>query len=260
VSSPVCQEDHPAGGGVWRCLLQALCHPDFDPKIAKLNDNDVVDQKWAKKQFARFLNTVKKAYDRKADKLGGKHPEFSYIWVAEIQEKNTKNIHFHILMNEPFIPAQWLVKIWGQASNSVNVKKLNNQDHAVSYMLKYMKKGHCPIEGKRYGMSQNLLKALRPQKLRFAGTDKQEAFNRVRRVFRGQIQDNGGRDLMYGLFIPPPKRKRYWRDVNGRVHEKAGVSRHLGEKFLRQVKLAMAIVDHHRRCEQEIDDAADVPF
>jgi hypothetical protein len=37
----------------------------FDPKIAQLDDSGQVNQAWAKKEFKRFLNTIKKFYDRK---------------------------------------------------------------------------------------------------------------------------------------------------------------------------------------------------
>jgi hypothetical protein len=42
----------------------------FDPKQAKLDDSGRVDQIWAKKEFKRFLNTVKKKYDRRLGKTG----------------------------------------------------------------------------------------------------------------------------------------------------------------------------------------------
>jgi len=42
----------------------------FDPKIAQLDDSGRVDQAWAKKEFKRFLNTVKKFYDRRGGDNG----------------------------------------------------------------------------------------------------------------------------------------------------------------------------------------------
>ncbi len=233
----------------------------FDPKLSQLNETGQVSQEWAKKECKRFLNTVKKRYDRKAENAGKEHQELNYIWVAEIQEKNTKNIHFHILVDHPFIPVQWLVKIWNQAPNSVNVKKLNNQEHAVHYMLKYMGKGHCPIEGKRYGMTQNLLVAIRPLKLRYEGKDKREAFSKVKRALSQGINDNGGRDMLFGLVIPAPKRARYWRDGSGQVHKTEGISSQVGKRFLRQVKLIMAKVDVERAGLREMENYADdLPF
>ena len=136
----------------------------FDPKLSELDDSGSVIQSWGKQQFKRLLNTLKKVLDRRAENRGEK--TLSYIWVAEVQQNG--NIHFHMLVDR-FIPIKWLVKIWNQASNSVNLKKLSDQGHAINYMLKYMKKGHCPIEGKRYGMTKDLMDAIKPIKIRYEG-------------------------------------------------------------------------------------------
>ncbi len=110
-------------------------------------------------------------------------------------------------------------------------------------------------------MSQNLLKHIKPLKLRFAGVDKREAFNQVRRAFGQQIAENGGRDMMYGFSIPPPRRASFWRDRKGNVHRKGGISTQLGEKFLGQLKLAMVKVDIERELQKELDTPSpDLPF
>jgi hypothetical protein len=215
----------------------------FDPKQSTLTITGCVDQSWAKKEFIKFLNTLKKKYDRLADKTGKEELRISYIWVAEIQEKNTKNIHFHILVDREFISVAWLVKIWGQASNSVHVKRLNNQEHAVNYMLKYMKKGNCPIMGKRYGMTQNLTNGSKPIKLDFYGRSKRNAFQRIKEELGWQIEQNGGYVADWGLSIPVPRRVRVWRDKDGRTHEKPGTSRKIGDDFLAKINAAMECVD-----------------
>ena len=233
----------------------------FDPKIAKLDETGVVDQQWAKKEVKRFLNTIKKQYDRKAEKLGGAHKELSYIWVAEIQELNTKNIHFHILMDQPFIPVKWLVEVWGQAPNSVNVKKISNQEHAVRYMLKYMAKGHCPIEGKRYGMTRNLLDAIRPKKIRFEGDARREAFGKVKRNFYWDIENNGGKVTDFGFSIPAPRREKIYRGKDGKIHKTKAIPKELSENLLSALERPMKRIDF----EEEVDNYTppspdDVPF
>jgi len=215
----------------------------FDPKQSTLTITGSVDQAWAKKEFIKFLNTFKKKYDRLADKTGREELRISYIWVAEIQEKNTKNIHFHILVDREFIPVAWLVKIWGQASNSVNVKRLNNQEHAVNYMLKYMKKGNCPIMGKRHGMTQNLTNGSKPVKLDFYGRSKRNAFQRIKDELGWKIEQNGGYVADWGLSIPVPSRPRVYRGKDGRAYEKPGTSKKIGDDFLARIEAAMACVD-----------------
>ena len=234
----------------------------FDPKQSQLDEAGHVDQQWAKEKFKRFLNTVKKKYDRKAEKAETTKNELSYIWTAEIQELNTKNIHFHILVDQPFIPVQWLVTIWGQAANSVNVKRITNQEHAAKYMLKYMSKGHCPIEGKRYGMTQNLLAQIKPRKIRFAGEDRREAFRKVKREFYWDIENNGGKVTDFGLSIPAPRRSRVWRDKKGMIRTTKGVPKELSERFIHALDKPMKRIDF----EEEVDaahpdnSADDLPF
>lgn len=234
----------------------------FDPKLAELDEEGRVNQEWGKKQFKRFLNTLKKKYDRKLEKQGKDHNELTYIWVAEIQEKNTQNIHFHMLVDQPFIPVQWLVEIWGQASNSVNVKKVSNQEHAAHYMLKYMSKGHCPIEGKRYGMTQNLLEKIRPQRIRLEGEARREAFRRVKRDFYWQIENNGGCISDFGFSIPAPRREKVWRDRQGNMRKTKAIPRSLSEKFLQTLESRVKQIER----EEEVDAACpndypdEVPF
>ena len=231
----------------------------FDPKLSTLNDSGSVDQDWAKKQFTKFLNTLKKKYDRMAEKTSKETWRVSYIWVAEIQEKNTNNIHFHILVDRQFIDVKWLVKIWGQAPNSVNVKRLNDQSHAVNYMLKYMKKGNCPIEGKRYGMTQNLIQGSKPIKYDFYGRSKRNAFQRVKDELGWQIQQNGGCVADWGLSIPAPRRIRVWRGKDGLMRESAGTSRKIGDDFKTKIEAAMAGVDVLHSYDDETCPV-DLPF
>lgn len=229
----------------------------FDPKLSELDDSGSVIQSWGKQQFKRLLNSFKKVLDRRAE-IKGEQP-LSYIWVAEVQQNG--NIHFHMLVDR-FIPIKWLVKIWNQAPNSVNLKKLSNQSHAVNYMLKYMKKGHCPIEGKRYGMTKDLLDAIKPIKIRYEGEDKREAFKKVKRESYWEINNNGGMVSDFGLSIPSPKRPRFWRDKQGQIHKAKGVSPELSAKFLSSLNKHMKRIDF----EHEIDEVlaskkpVDLPF
>lgn len=243
----------------------------FDPKTATLNESGQVDHDWAKKEFTRFLNSIKKKYDRLAEKTGKEHRKLSYIWVAEIQEKSTNNIHFHILANQPFINAQWLAGIWGQSPNSVNVKKLSNQEHAANYMLKYMKKGNCPIQGKRYGMTQDLIKGSKPVTYRFDGRGKRNAFLRVLRDLSWEIEQNGGHALEWGFQIPAPRRESCWRDRQGQIRKKKGTSSQIASKLFERVNeetagidTALAILDAERdsysQAENEGADDDYVPF
>lgn len=128
-------------------------------------------------------------------------------------------------------------------------------------MLKYMGKGHCPIEGKRYGMTQNLLAGMKPVEVRYEGEDKREAFRTVKRKFFWQIENGGGKVTDFGFFIPAPRREKIWRDKQGKFHKTKAVSRDLGRLFLQALEKPMKRIDW----EHEIDGATsdnfdDVPF
>jgi hypothetical protein len=123
------------------------------------------------------------------------------------------------------------------------VKRLNNQEHAVNYMLKYMKKGNCPIVGKRYGMTQNLINGSKPVKYDFYGRSKRNAFLRIKDELEWQIKQNGGYVADWGLSIPTPRRVRIWRGKDGLMREVPGTSRKIGDDFLDKIETAMAGVD-----------------
>jgi hypothetical protein len=228
-----------------------------DPKISKLTESGSVDQDWAKERFKQLLNTLKKKYDRMADKTGNESWRLSYIWVAELQQNG--NIHFHVLFDRQFIDRRYLVKLWGQATNSVNIKRLNNQEHAVNYILKYMKKGSCPIMGKRYGMTQNLTKGSKPVKYDFYGRSKRNAFLRIKEELEWQIKKNGGYVADWGLSIPAPCRPRIYRGKDGRTYEKPGTSRKIGDDFLSKIKAAMSGVDVLLSYDENLN-TDDMPF
>lgn len=233
----------------------------FDPKLAQLDESGRVDQKWAKKEFTQFLNTAKKRYDRMSDKTGKDHWRLSYIWVAEIQEENTKNIHFHILVDRSFIDVKWLVSIWGQASNSVNVTKLNNQEHAANYMLKYMGKGSSPIEGRRYGMTQNLIEGSKPVKINLYGRAKRRAFLSIKDDLGWEIEQNGGKVMDWGIYLPPPRRERQWKDKQGITRTARGTSQRIGLKLQEEITAAMANIEAVDEILTRDDDSPeDLPF
>lgn len=212
----------------------------FDPKKAKLDESGRVDQKWAKDELIRYLNTIKKKYDRMADKTGNNHWRISYMWVAEVQQNG--NIHFHCLLNR-HLEIKWLVKIWGQAPNSVNIKTLKDYTHAVMYMLKYMGKDNSPIEGRRYGMSQDLIEASKPLKLDFYGRARRKAFLNIKEELGYEMTQNGGKIFDWGFSLPPPRREQKLRDKQGFTRTLRGTSRGIGMKLRQKIEDAMTSID-----------------
>jgi hypothetical protein len=150
-----------------------------------------------------------------------------------------------------------LVKLWDQASNSVNIKRLNNQEHAVNYLLSYMKKGNTPIEGKRYGMSQKLLDGSKPIKFDFYGRSKRRAFLNIKDDLEREIKENGGYVADWGLSLPAPCRPRVWKDKQGAIFRKPGVSQKIGKELLEKLQAAVSNIDQELGYEPVPDD---LPF
>lgn len=130
---------------------------------------------------------------------------FRFLWVAEVQP-NTGNIHFHLVLNQYF-PIDYLSRLWGQANNSVDVEWLNNPEHVVNYLRKYISKDEVSnIKGCRYNMSCKMRDDMQPRV--FYRSDKEAV---VLRELVGHIKDvinsHGGKvvDSGFGFVIPYPR-------------------------------------------------------
>lgn len=85
---------------------------------------------------------------------------FSYSVTIEFQEKNGRGaVHYHMLMNLPFVQHSLLREMWGYGG--VYVKKVRNTLEAINYLAKYMRKGEMDerLRGrKKFWGSRNLKK------------------------------------------------------------------------------------------------------
>lgn len=185
----------------------------FDPKLEKnvLSPDGTIDHSFARAEISRTLEAVSLKYQRMADrvkeKTGGKtgrHWEFSYICVAETQP-GTNNIHYHVLADR-HVDIQYLVKLWGQSSNSVHVEKVAGI-RALKYLFSYIKKGQSLVYGKRYSLSQSLYGELKPSSVKITG-------RHARSIFLDFIKSRGatilsGRGYLgdWGFSLPPPSRQ-----------------------------------------------------
>ena len=100
-----------------------------------------------------------------------------WIWRAEIQEKSTNNIHFHIITNQ-YIPKAAISDKWAEITNyygysaynpdtnrpypSTNVEGIRSEAGVATYVTKYItKKTDNPsrkVEGRCWGMSDRMRK------------------------------------------------------------------------------------------------------
>ena len=80
-----------------------------------------------------------------------------YIAVLEFQKRGA--IHFHVLMNIPYIPHKELERLWGHGF--VKINQIDDTDNIGAYITKYMTKENMDerLAGqKSYTMSRNLKK------------------------------------------------------------------------------------------------------
>lgn len=185
----------------------------FDPKLSKniYNDDGTINHEFANKEISRTLEAVRLKYQRLCDKVmeksggkSGKNYELSLIRVSEIQPE-TGNIHYHVLADR-HVDIRYLVKIWGQSTNSVQADNVNGM-RSLKYLFSYLKKGGHLVYGKRYSLTLNLYDELEPRKVRITG-------RHARSIFLNFIQSRGntilhGRGYLgdWGFSLPPPTRK-----------------------------------------------------
>lgn len=112
-------------------------------------------------------------------KLKDKHGLKTYIWRAEIQEKKTQRIHFHITTNI-YVPHELCRKYWNSIQkkhgyidayiknggnenpNGTDVHSVRKVRKLAAYICKYMakdtSKGMREIQGRQWYLSSNLSK------------------------------------------------------------------------------------------------------
>jgi hypothetical protein len=193
------------------------------------NPDGSVCHVYAKKRLYRFLNTIKVKMTRMGRRL-------DYLWVAEIQENSTNNIHFHIMWNQ-WLPINWLSKLWGQASNSVDVEKISDARHGCNYIRKYLGKSHdAGIEGNRYGISAGLRESIQPEVYAVPSFSPlpvtEETALRTIRLFSEDIERSGGFVHDYGFCVGAPSRPTVYRRRDGTTGKTKGIPRHLSEHIM----------------------------
>lgn len=136
------------------------------------------------KAFSKTLEAWKQREKRKGSGL------FSYVWVAEAQQKRSEkfggpgDLHFHLIVNRKFkndykgangkfnfvdtekretfdwIQLNWCKQIKAYSNNCVHVDPLPDFANSIpAYMSKYFGKGQCrPLVGRKFQATQDLSK------------------------------------------------------------------------------------------------------
>lgn len=96
--------------------------------------------------FKNFIKRLKYTYNLK---------NLKYLAVIEFQERGA--VHYHVLLNIPYIPHKNLQELWGHGFVFINA--INHVDNLGAYILKYMTKDNndTRLMGKKaYLTSRNL--------------------------------------------------------------------------------------------------------
>ena len=234
----------------------------FSPSLLKpwhLDQNGKVRHDYAKHKLKNFRDALTKQCKRRYN------DKFLFVWVAELQKNG--NIHFHMLMNRRFPIHPYYIKkddasrtkhyfpkvkgktpfnltdLWNQGENAVDVKYINDSNHAVNYMRKYLTKDEeSVIQGNRYNISTELRERMKPTETNIVllhddeiaefGTGSTMA---IIKAFRDDIESRGGTVLEFGVSIPAPRRSREFVDKKGKKRQSKGVQKKLAGDVLRLI-------------------------
>ncbi len=161
--------------------------------------------------FAENMTDIKKAryeFDKFIKRLKSRFRYLQYICVIEFQKRGA--IHFHLLCNLLYIPAEKLAQIW--SLGFVKINHIDNVDNVGAYITKYMSKDNIDerlIGKKCYTMSKGL-KA--PQEI----TDEREidellaTMENVKRTYTAEFESDYYGKVKYTQIIicrPEPTEK-----------------------------------------------------
>lgn len=139
-----------------RDTIRRLACCNFDNKYDKFLTLTFADNK----TDVQECNVLFKAFIRKLREV--KHiSNLKYLAVIEFQERGA--VHYHVLLNIPYIPQKELQNLWGHGFVFINA--IEHVDNIGAYIVKYMTKDNTDtrLRGqKAYLFSRNLKK---PQKI-----------------------------------------------------------------------------------------------
>jgi len=95
-------------------------------------DLDITDVKSCNDEYEKFIKRLKRLIKKLSP-----HLKLKYLAVIEFQDKNDRGaVHYHVLLNIPYLPHDVIQKVWGLGFISVN--KIDHVDNLGAYVIKYM--------------------------------------------------------------------------------------------------------------------------
>ena len=131
--------------------VRRLVTSNFEPRMCNFLTltfaKNMTDLKFANNEFKKFIKRLK--YQFKIQNL-------KYVCVIEFQKRGA--IHYHVIINTPWIPLKDIEKCWGLGF--VFIENIDNCDNLGAYLVKYMTKENADkrLEGEKgYLCSRNLV-------------------------------------------------------------------------------------------------------
>lgn len=91
---------------------------------------NITDIKKCNNEFKNFIKRLKYSY---------KINDLKYLAVIEFQKRGA--IHYHCILNIPFIPQEELLKLW--KNGLIWINRIDNVDNVGAYLVKYMTKDNA---------------------------------------------------------------------------------------------------------------------
>ena len=101
-----------------------------------------ISEQLAWNRFKKWIHEINKDVIGPKYKRTWKHCYFSYVVVPEYQTRGT--IHFHVLIDNWF-PWKFASEYWWDNSGFIKIKKVQNVEAAVRYVMKYVTKEGQPV-------------------------------------------------------------------------------------------------------------------
>jgi len=102
-------------------------NPQLNKFLTLTFKDDVKDFDEANYRFNQFIK-----------RMTYRFPNFQYLVVPEIQKESRDVIHYHLLMNLPFVEFKKLTKIWGEGFIWIN--RIKDTKNVRGYLTKYLSK------------------------------------------------------------------------------------------------------------------------
>ena len=140
-------------------LVKRVARMNFTPKDKFLTctfEENVTDIVYANNEFRKFIKRLNRRFG-----------SISYITAIQFQKRGA--IHYHTLINLPYVSKNELQDIWG--NGIIDIRKLDNVDNVGAYISRYMLKDVLDerLSGKKCYFTSKGLKRPEPEYLNSEG-------------------------------------------------------------------------------------------